>query len=93
MKNGSKTRARVGSSIPSPVSATESRTNSPGAPSTKRRASASPSATAAVLVRINLELGLAPEQMRATLESDKGRAMLEGGLSRLGKHLVSEVLR
>lgn len=59
------------------------------------RVKAAPShpAIAAVLVRINLELGLAPEQMRATLESDKGRAMLEGGLSRLGKHLVSEVLR
>ncbi len=48
---------------------------------------------AAVLVRINLELGLAPEQMRATLQSDKGRALLDDGFARLGKHLVSELLK
>jgi hypothetical protein len=47
----------------------------------------------AVLVRVNLELGLAPEQMRATLESEKGRALLEGGLLALGKHLVHELVR
>lgn len=48
---------------------------------------------AAVLVRINLELGLAPEQMRATLQTEKGRALLEDGLSRLGKHLVAELVK
>jgi hypothetical protein len=48
---------------------------------------------AAVLVRINVELGLAPEQMRVTLESDKGRALLEDGLRRLGTHLVTELLK
>ncbi len=48
---------------------------------------------AAVLVRINLELGLAPEQMRATLQTDKGRAILDDGFARLGKHLVAELLR
>lgn len=47
----------------------------------------------AVLVRINLELGLAPEQMRATLQTEKGRAILEDGLTRLGKHVVTELLR
>ena len=48
---------------------------------------------AAVLVRINLELGLAPEQMRATLQTEKGRALLEDGLARLGKHIAAELLR
>jgi hypothetical protein len=50
-------------------------------------------AIAAVLVRINLELGLAPEQMRTILQTDKGRAQLDDGLARLGKHLVGELLR
>lgn len=59
------------------------------------RVKAAPShpALAAVLVRINLELGLAPEPMRATLQSDKGRAILEDGLRRLGRHVVAELLR
>jgi len=48
---------------------------------------------AAVLVRLNLEIGLAPESMRATLETDKGRAVLEAGLAALGKHLVKELLK
>lgn len=47
----------------------------------------------AVLVRINLEIGLAPEQMRATLESDRGRAVLARGLHDLGTHLVKELLK
>jgi len=50
-------------------------------------------AVSAVLVRINLELGLAPEQMRATLATEKGRAILEDGLKRLGRHVVAELLR
>lgn len=57
-----------------------------------KAAPAHPSVSA-VLVRINLELGLAPEPMRATLQSEKGRALLEDGLARLGKHLVTELLR
>jgi hypothetical protein len=48
---------------------------------------------AAVLVRLNLEIGLAPESMRATLETEKGRAVLEAGLAALGKHLVKELLK
>jgi hypothetical protein len=48
---------------------------------------------AAVLVRINLELGLAPEPMRATLQAPQGRALLQDGLSRLGKHVVTELLK
>jgi hypothetical protein len=50
-------------------------------------------AISAVLVRVNLELGLAPEQMRATLATEKGRALLEDGLARLGKHVVAELLK
>lgn len=48
---------------------------------------------AAVMVRINLEIGLAPEQMRATLDTDKGRAVLASGLRDLGTHLVKELLK
>jgi hypothetical protein len=48
---------------------------------------------AAVLVRINLEIGLAPEPMRATLDSEKGRAALAAGLRELGAHLVKELLK
>jgi len=50
-------------------------------------------ALAAVLVRINLEIGLAPEQMRATLDTEKGRADLETGLRDLGAHVVKELLK
>ncbi len=66
-----------------------------GVQARRRRARAAPSsgALSAVMVRLNLELGLAPEQMRATLESDKGRALLEEGLRALGEHLVKELLR
>jgi hypothetical protein len=47
----------------------------------------------AVLVRVNLELGLAPDGMRATLSSPRGAAALEEGLRALGAHLVKELLR
>jgi hypothetical protein len=50
-------------------------------------------AISAVLVRLNVELGLAPEPMRATLESDRGRALLEEGLHALGAHLVRQLVR
>jgi hypothetical protein len=48
---------------------------------------------AAVLVRLNLEIGVAPEPMRATLETDRGRAVLAAGLRELGAHLVKELLK
>jgi hypothetical protein len=48
---------------------------------------------AAVLVRLDLEIGVAPEQMRATLASPPGRAALEKGLAELGRHLVKELLK
>jgi len=48
---------------------------------------------AAVLVRLDLEIGVAPETMRATLETPRGRALLEEGLAALGRHLVKELLK
>ncbi len=57
------------------------------------RAAPSTPALSAVLVRVNLELGLAPEPMRATLATEKGRALLDEGLRALGAHLVRELVR
>jgi hypothetical protein len=54
---------------------------------------ASTSGLPAVVVRVNLELGLAPEGMRATLSSARGAAALEEGLRALGAHIVKELLR
>lgn len=63
----------------------------------KRRGNVKPAAStadlAAVLVRIHLEIGLAPEPMRATLSSGPGAAALERGFATLGTHLVKELLR
>jgi hypothetical protein len=47
----------------------------------------------AVIVRIHLELGLAPEPMRATLATPRGAAAVEQGLGAVGAHLVKELLR
>jgi hypothetical protein len=47
----------------------------------------------AVLVRVNLELGLAPEPMRQTLATEKGRAILAAGWVALAGHVVKELLR
>jgi len=57
-----------------------------------RAAEATPTVSA-VLVRLDLEIGLAAEPMRATLETPKGRALLDAGLRELGAHLVKELLR
>ncbi|HUK66257.1 MAG TPA: hypothetical protein VLV17_05470 [Anaeromyxobacteraceae bacterium] len=57
-----------------------------------RAAKATP-AMAAVLVRLNLEIGLSPETMRATLAGGKGAQALEEGLNELGAHIVKELLR
>jgi hypothetical protein len=48
---------------------------------------------AAVLVRLDLELGLAAEAMRATLQTPKARALLDEGLRAVGAHLVKELAR
>ena len=47
----------------------------------------------AVLVHINVTLGLAPEAVRATLQTDKGQKLLDDGLRTLGAHLVDELLK
>jgi hypothetical protein len=62
-----------------------------------RRARAKPApdtpGISAVLVRLDVEIGLAAEQMRATLESPRGRHLLDAGLLELGRHLVKDLLR
>jgi hypothetical protein len=50
-------------------------------------------AIAAVMVRINLEIGLADEPMRATLDTPRGRAVLAQGLAALGTHLVKSLVK
>lgn len=59
------------------------------------RAKAAPATTAlsAVMVRLNLDIGLAPESMRATLAGEKGRALLDEGLRALGAHLLKQLAR
>ena len=68
---------------------------SAGVQARRSRARAAPAtpALSAVLVRLNLEIGLAPEQMRGTLAGGKGQALLEEGLRQLGAHLVKELLK
>ncbi len=62
-----------------------------------RRARAKPAeatpAISAALVRLDLEIGLAPEAMRATLATPRGSALREEGLRAHGAHLVKELLR
>jgi len=57
-----------------------------------RAAEATP-AVSAVLVRLDLEIGLAPESMRDTLASARGSALLEQGLREVGEFLAKELLR
>ncbi len=57
-----------------------------------RPAEATPAISAA-LVRLDVEIGLAPEAMRATLATPRGSALLDEGLRALGAHLVKELLR
>jgi hypothetical protein len=59
----------------------------------KARAAAATPAISAALVRLDLEIGLAPEAMRATLASERGKVFLDEGLRALGAHLVKELLR
>jgi hypothetical protein len=51
------------------------------------------SKVAALLVRINLLLGLAPERMREVMESKRGRESQSEALRAIGSHLVQELLR
>ena len=68
---------------------------SAGVQARRGRVKAAPStpAISAVLVRVNLEIGAAPEQMRQTLATEKGRAMLDAGWKALATHLVKDLLR
>ena len=50
-------------------------------------------ALSAFMVRLNVELGHAPETLKATLETDKGRALLAQGLAALGEFLVGSLLK
>jgi hypothetical protein len=59
----------------------------------KVTAAAGDPAVSAVLVRLNLEVGLASETLRATLETPRGRALLDTGLRKLGDHLVRELVK
>jgi hypothetical protein len=59
----------------------------------RARAAAVTPAVSAALVRLDLEIGLAPEPMRAALATPKGRALLDAGLRELGTHLAKELLR
>ncbi len=57
------------------------------------RAAETTPGVSAVLVRLDLELGLAGEPMRATLATPRGAAALRAGLGELGAFLVAELLR
>jgi hypothetical protein len=59
----------------------------------RARAAPGTPALAALMVRLNLEIGLAPESMRATLASGKGKELLEEGIRALGAHLLEGLLR
>jgi len=50
------------------------------------------SGLSAVTVSFNIQLDLAPLSLRDTLESERGRKLLDQGFAALGKHLVRELL-
>lgn len=63
----------------------------------KRRGKVKPApdtpAVAAVLVRLELEIGIAPDQMRMMLDTPKGKAILGEGMRAIGAHLVKELVK
>lgn len=50
-------------------------------------------AIAAVLVRLDLEIGLAADAMRETLATPRARALLDEGLHALGAHLLRGLMK
>ncbi len=48
---------------------------------------------AAVLVRLDLEIGLAADAMRETLATPRARALLDEGLHALGAHLLRGLMK
>ena len=59
----------------------------------KVTAAAADPAVSAVMVRINLEIGLASETLRTMLQTDKGRDMLDAGLKKLAARIVGELIK
>jgi hypothetical protein len=59
----------------------------------RAKAAVATPAVSAALVRLDLEIGLVPEQLRATLATERGRALLDEGLRALGAHVVRDLLR
>jgi hypothetical protein len=59
----------------------------------RAKAAAATPAVSAALVRLDVETGLAPEAMRATLATPRGKALLDEGLRALGAHVVKDLLR
>ncbi len=57
------------------------------------RPAAATAGLAAVLVRVHVEIGLAPDAMRETLATGRGAAALAQGLDELAQHVVKELLR
>jgi len=57
-----------------------------------KAAEATPAISAA-LVRLDVEIGLAPDAMRDMLATPRGRALLDEGLRALGAHLVKDLLK
>jgi len=49
-------------------------------------------ALSALMVSINIDIGVAPAELRATLESDKGKKLLDQGYETLGEYLVSQLI-
>ncbi len=47
----------------------------------------------ALMVRFNVEIGHAPEPLRATLETEKGRALLRVGFREVGEFLAQQLLK
>jgi hypothetical protein len=59
----------------------------------RAKAADATAAISAALVRLDVEIGLAPDAMRATLATPRGRALLDEGLRALGAHVVKDLLR
>jgi hypothetical protein len=57
-----------------------------------RAAPATPEVSA-MLVQIDLEIGVAPEVLRPTLTSEKGAKLLAAGRAAVASHLVKELLK
>lgn len=57
------------------------------------RAATATTELSAMLVRIDLEIGIASEVLRPTLTSEKGMKLLSAGRAALANHLVRELLK